>query len=175
MADEYRGALGAVPYALRQSDSWLFRSYVIVGGVAALLVALLTLLGIVVLFGQTADFRGGSLTLSRSFYLLVGLFAFVPLVAPTLLVARRHRREITRGRWYDARLALAGFLFLASLYVALLISAPPARREAPSAVLPAAIEFLAPAVRFLYGLPPWAGAVPLVVAAAGIVLAHRLG
>lgn len=154
MADEYRGALGAVPYALRRSDSWLFRSYVIVGGVAALLVAFLTLLGIVVLFGQTADFRGGSLTLSRSFYLLVGLFAFVPLVAPMLLVARRHRR-VGEKTSYDRWLAASGYLFVLSLYGGVIASMP-AEFELDGELVtrPAPSGLTAPIVEALYAIPP---------------------
>lgn len=154
MADEYRGAIGAVPYALRRSDSWLFRSYVVVGSVVALLVALLTVLGIIVLFGQTAEFRGGSLTLSRSFYALVGLFAFVPLVAPILLVARRHRREGSKPA-YDRWLGVSGYVFVLSLYAGLIASIPATfeldgeiqTREAPSGLA-------APIVEALYAIPP---------------------
>lgn len=176
MADEYGGALGAVPYALRRSDSWLFRSYVLLGGLVALLVALLTLLGIVVLFGQTADFRGGSLTLSRSFFALVGLFAFVPLIAPMLLVARRHRREGSKPS-YDRWLAASGYLFILSLYGGVVASIPAEfeldgdvqTRQAPP-------DLLEPIVGALYAIPPeFSAVVPLAgaVVIAGVHYALR--
>lgn len=162
MADEYRGAIGAVPYALRQSDSWLFRSYVVVGGVVALLVAILTVLGVIVLFGQTASVPGGSLTLSRTFYVLVGLFAFAPLVAPMLLVARRHRRK-NSDPTYDRWIAAAGYLFALSLYGGLVASTPAEFRSEPSGIA-------APVITVLYTIPlelsiliPVAGALAIVV------------
>jgi hypothetical protein len=167
MADEYGGALGAVPYALRRSDSWLFRSYVIAGGLVALLVTLLTLLGIVVLFGQTADFRGGSLTLSRSFFALVGLFAFVPLIAPILLVARRHRREGNKPS-YDRWLAASGYLFMLSLYGGVIASMP-AEFELDGEVVarPTPTGVTAPIVEALYAIPP---ELSILVPLAGVVV-----
>lgn len=174
MTDEYRGALGAVPYAFRRSDSWLFRSYVLVGGLAALLVALFMTLSLVVLFGQTAAFEGGSLTLSRAFYVLVALLVIAPLVAPILLVARRHRRTSGDPR-YDRWLAAAGYLFLLSVYAGLVASVPETftldgevvRRPAPAGVF-------APLVALLYAVPPaYSVAVPLAGALA-IVAAHYL-
>jgi hypothetical protein len=154
MAEAYRGAIGAVPYALRQSDSWLFRSYVIVGGLVAALVALLTTLGIVVLFGQTANVPGGSLTLSRAFYVVVGLFAFAPLVAPVLLVARRHRRSGSDPA-YDRWLGAAGYLFVLSLYGGVVASMP-AQFELDGELVarPTPTGLDAPIVEFLYAIPP---------------------
>lgn len=154
MSEEYRGAIGAIPYAVRRSDSWLFRSYVLVGGLAALLVALLTALGIVVMFGQTADTTGGTLTLSRSFYLLVGLFAFLPLIAPMLFVARRHRRRGGDAS-YDRWLAAAGYLFLLSLYGGVIASMP-AKFELDGEVVtrPTPTGLTAPVVEALYAIPP---------------------
>ena len=168
MADGYRGVLGAVPFALRSSDSWLFRSYALVSGLVALLVALLFVFGLVVLLGRTAAVEGGSLTLSRAFYVVVGLFLVAPVLAPTLLVARRHRREIARSEGYDARLALAGYLFLASLYVGLVVAVPPSAQTPASGAL-------APVIEFLYSVPQPAGVLPPLFAAALIVLVHRRG
>ena len=168
MADGYRGVLGAVPFALRSSDSWLFRSYALVSALVVLLVTLLFGFGLVVLIGRTAAVEGGSLTLSRAFYAVIGLLLVAPVLAPTLLVARRHRLDIARSAGYDARLALAGYLFLCSLYVGLIVAAPPSAR-AP------ATGALAPAVEFLYGLPRPLGVLPPLVAAAIIALAHRRG
>ncbi|MFB6135498.1 MAG: hypothetical protein ABEJ04_01940 [Halobacteriaceae archaeon] len=161
----YRGLLGAFRYSFGASDSWLFRAYVAVAGFAGLFVTLIFAFGVVTLLAATSSAAGGVFTLSRSFYLVVLVLVLVPLFAPVLLVARRHRRAGSTAR-YDRALALAGFLFLLSLYLAALVSAPPAQREAP----PAAV---APVVEFLYALPPLAGLVPPVAAAALVYVAHR--
>jgi hypothetical protein len=168
MAEGYRGVVGAVPYALRSSDSWLFRSYAIVSAAIALLVSLLFGLGLVVLVARTAAVPGGSLTLSRAFYAVVALSLLVPVLAPTLLVARRHRQGLDRTGSYDARLALAGYLFLFSLYVGLVIAAPASARSPATGTL-------APAIRVLYSLPRPLGALPPLLGAALIAAAHRLG
>lgn len=178
MADGYNGLPGAFPYAFRASGSWLFRSYAVVSAVAAAAIGLLVALGLVVLIARTAAVEGGSLTLSRSFYVVVGLFVVAPVLAPTLLVARRHRRGNARpGDRYDLALALAGYLFLLSLYVGLVIAVPPELRAAPRpfSVPVVGVETVAlvPVVEFLYGLPAPAGIVPPVVAAALIGVAHR--
>lgn len=167
MSDGYRGVFGAFPYAFRQSDSLCFRSYVLVGAVAALAVVVLFGAGLVVLIAQTAAVEGGSLTLSRAFYVVVGLFVVAPLVAPVLLVARRHRRAAGDDARYDLALSLAGYVFIASLYVGLVITVPPNQQTPP----PAAV---APLVDTLYALPQVAGVGPPLVAAGLIVVAHRL-
>jgi len=110
--DSYSGLLTAYPYAFRQSDSRLFRSYVVVSGLLGALFAFLMAGALVVLVGNTAGARGGSLTLSRTFYVVVGLFVFAPLVGPVLLVARRHRRETPVAPRYDAALGAAGYAFV---------------------------------------------------------------
>ena len=79
----YRGVFGAFPYAARASDSWLFRSYALVSVVVGGGLALLFAFGLVVLVAQTAAITGGSLTLSRAFYVVVGLFIVAPVIAPT--------------------------------------------------------------------------------------------
>jgi uncharacterized membrane protein YuzA (DUF378 family) len=167
MADGYRGLFGAFPYAFRQSRSLVFRTYVLVGALAAFAVTLLFGAGLVVLVAQTAAIEGGSLTLSRAFYIVVGLFVVAPLVAPVLLVARRHRRREGNDTRYDLALSLAGYLFIASLYVGLVITVPPDQQSVP----PTAV---APAVETLYALPQLAGVVPPLLASAVIVVAHRL-
>ena len=165
--DAYSGLLTAIPYAVRASRSWLFRGYVVVGTLAAIVVTVLMALALVVVFGATAtDSGGGSLTLSRAFYVVVGLFVVGPMLAPTLLVARRHRREGSTRR-YDMALGLAGFAFLGSLYLGLLTSVPPGQQETVGGAL-------APLVRWLYALPQLAGLAPPVFAAGLIALAHRL-
>jgi hypothetical protein len=167
MTEGYRGVVGAFPYAFRRSGSLLFKLYVVVSALAALFVSLLVGLGLVVLIANTAGVGGGSLTLSRSFYVVVGLFLVAPMLAPTLFVARRHRRGKARQDRYDVALAFAGFLFLFSLYVGLVITVPPAQQEPVSGAL-------APVVAFLYALPAAFGLVPPLLAAAVILLAHRV-
>ena len=168
-ADEksYSGLLTAIPYALRSSRSWLFRLYVVCGGLLAVLITALMAFALVTLIARTANAPGGSLTLSRAFYVVVGLFVVGPLLAPILLVARRHRTTGSERR-YDALLALSGFGFLASLYVGLLISVPPSQQQSVSGAF-------APVVETLYSLSPVAGLLPPTLAAGLIVLAHHLG
>lgn len=161
----YGGLFGAFPYAFRHSDSWFFRIYVLVSVLAALLVGFLVAAGVVVLLGNTASFSGGSITLSRAFYIVVGLLVVGPILAPTLFVARRHRRGWSvEGESYDVALALSGFAFLASLYVGLVISIPPEFQQ----------DGVGSLVDTLYGLPPLAGLAPPLVAAGAIYLVHRV-
>jgi len=168
MADDYRGVVGAFPYAFRASDSHLFRSYVVLGGLLTVAVSLLFIAAVIGVIATTTGGRGGSLTLSRSFFAVVGLFVVVPLVAPVLFVARRHRRagDDPADGPYDAALAAAGYLFVVALYVGLVVSIPPSQQTAPTGPL-------APVVAALYSLPQLAGVVPPLVAAAVILLCHR--
>jgi uncharacterized membrane protein YuzA (DUF378 family) len=161
----YGGLFGAYPYAFRQSDSRLFRSYVVVGGLLAGLVVLFFLTALVTLIANTVGTAGGTFTFVRAFYIVVGLAVVAPLAAPVLLVARRHRRAGSDAT-YDGALAASGYLFVLALYLALVVSAPPGARE------PAAGP-LAPVIEFLYGLPPAAGAVPPLVAVGLGYLLHR--
>lgn len=162
----YRGVLGAVPYAVRASDSWLFRVYAVVGSLAAAVAAVLTALGLVVLVAATAGAAGGAFTLSRTFYVVVGLLVVVPLLAPVLLVARRHRRDRSVDPRYDPALGAAGFLFLATLYLGLVATVPPAQQQPASGVL-------SPLVRALYSMPAIYGLVPPALAAGLIYAVHR--
>jgi len=170
MADDYRGVVGAFPYAFRASDSRLFRSYVVLGGLLTVAVSLLFVAALIGVIAATTGGPGGSLTLSRSFFAVVGLFVVVPLVAPVLFVARRHRRRRERGESadgpYDAALAAAGYLFVGALYLGLVISVPPAQQTTPDGPL-------APVVAALYALPQLAGVGPPLVAAALVVVLHR--
>ena len=161
----YSGLVGAFPYAFRRSDSWLFRSYVVLGGLVAAVIALLFVFALVVLIAGTTGGRGGTFTLSRAFFIVVGLFVVAPVLAPVLAVARHHRRE-RADRRYDAALALAGYLFVCSLYIGLVISVPPAQQTTPTGAL-------APAIEALYTLPALVGLLPPALAAAGIYLTHR--
>lgn len=167
MADDYGGVLGAFPYAFRASDSWLFRSYVVLGGLLTVAVSALFITAVIGVIAGTTGGRGGNLTLSRSFFAVVGLFVVVPLVAPVLFVARRHRRhEAADDTRYDDALALTGYLFIGALYVGIVSSVPPAQQTTPTGAL-------APVVSALYALPQPAGVVPPLVAAGAIALVHR--
>jgi hypothetical protein len=167
MTDDYGGVLGAFPYAFRATDSWLCRSYVLVGGLVTVAVSVLFIAAVIGIIAGTTGGRGGSLTLSRSFVAVVGLFVVVPLVAPVLFVARRHRRDDPADDRYDAALAATGYLFVGALYVGLVVSVPPNQQTTPTGAL-------APVVATLYALPGLAGLVPPLVAAALIPLCHRL-
>jgi uncharacterized membrane protein YuzA (DUF378 family) len=161
----YDGVLGAFPYAFRTSDSRLFRSYAVLGGLATALVVLVFGSALVTLIANTLGTVGGTFTFVRAFYITVGLAIVAPLLAPVLLVARRHRRTGSTGD-YDGALGAAGYLFLLSLYLALVISAPPGARSEPPAVL-------APAVETLYALPPVAALAPPLLAIGFGYLLHR--
>lgn len=164
MLDSYRGVPGAIPYALFASRSWLFRIYVLVGTAAAALIAVVTALALVVEMGNTEELTtGGLASFTRTLFVLVGFLAVGPLLAPTLLVARRHRREEPAHERYDAALGLAGFGFLASIYLALLISAPADLREPTTSAV----------VGALYAAPSALAIVPPLVAAIVIAGVHR--
>jgi len=164
--DTYDGLVGAFPYALRSSESLLFKSYVLVGGLAAALVAFLFGLALVVLLGNTVGTGGGTFSFVRAFFIFVGLLVVAPLLAPVLFVARRRRRGHADAR-FETTLAGLGYTFLLSLYVAAIISTPAGQQEATSGVL-------APIVEALYSLPRLAGLIPpLVVAAAMVAVARR--
>jgi len=163
--DEYGGVFGTFPYAFRHSESRLLRSYVVLGGLLAGLVAVVFLFSLVTAVANTLGTAGGTMTFARSFIIVVGALVVVPLVGPVVLVARRHRR---RGSTlaYDRALAAAGYLFAFSLYVMLVITAPAQLRDDPSGAL-------APVVQLLYDLPTVAGGVPPLLALAVGYLLHR--
>lgn len=167
MTDDYGGVLGAFPYAFRATDSRLCRSYVLVGGLLTAAVSVLFIAAVIGIIAGTTGGRGGSLTLSRSFFAVVGLFVVVPLVAPVLFVARRHRRNDPVHDRYDAVLSTAGYLFVVALYTGLVISVPPDQQTTPTGMV-------APVVSVLYALPQAAGLVPPLVAAALLPLCHRV-
>lgn len=175
-ADGYGGVIGAIPYAFRRSDSRLFRLYVVVSTVAVAVLTLWFLFALVVLVGRTASVQGGSLTLSRTFYILVALFVVAPLLAPTLFVARRHRRGLPVRDGYDALLAVAGFLFLASLYLGLVAAMPETWHLDGDVVHrppPSTAGAFAPVVALLYAFPSvLSPLVPLAVALT-MYLTHR--
>ena len=160
----YRGLPGALRFSFRRSDSRVFKSYVIIGGLVAAFIAILLLFGLV---GVVAETLGASelVTPVRSFYLLIGILLVAPILAPVLLVARRHRRATSTPE-YDARLALGGYLFIGAVYVGLVISTPPGQQvqvEGPHG----------PVVSVLYGIPAILGLLPPIAAAVGIWAIHR--
>ncbi|MFQ3293479.1 MAG: hypothetical protein ACI9PP_000452 [Halobacteriales archaeon] len=166
MDDEaYDGLIGAFPYAVRSSESWVFRSYVFVGGLASVLAALLFLFGIIAILGETSVASSGALSLTQAFFVVVALGVIVPLLAPVLFVARQHRKGLSTDG-YDLAMGAVGYGFLVSLYVALIVSVPPNAQEPTGGAL-------GPLVEFLYDLPQWAGVIPMAVAAAAILLLHR--
>lgn len=163
---DYGGLFGAFPYAFRQSDSRLFRLYVVVGGALAALLGLGFAVSFVISIAQSTGLaQGGTGSFVRTFVVLVGFVVVLPLVAPVLFVARRHRR-VGNDRRFDRALAATGFLFAASLYLAVVISTPPDFQQS-------ATGLFAPVVAFLYGLPAAAGILPPLAAAALVYLVYR--
>lgn len=180
MAEDYGGIIGAFPYAFRQSDSRLFRSYVLVGGFATLLLTLTFVLAVVVVFGRTAGVRGGSFTLSRSFIALLGLLAVLPVVAPVLFAARTRRlgldadTEFQPPERYEPLLALGGYLFLLSLYLGLIASMPETFvLDGETLARPEPSGLFGPVVAVLYAVPVTASPLIPTVQAAFIIAVHR--
>ncbi|WP_435093550.1 hypothetical protein [Halorubrum sp. N11] len=162
MVDSYRGVFGAIPYAIRETESWTMRVYGVVGALSAGLIATVVTLALVVWMAETANVQSGTFLFSRSLYVVAGFAAVAPLLAPLLFVARRHRRGDPVKAGYDRTLAYGGFLFLLSLYVGMLISAPAELREPTGSAV----------VDVLYGLPQLAGVVPPVLAALVVFAIH---
>lgn len=170
----YRGLLGAFPYAARATDSWLFRSYVLVAGLAT---AFLTLVFTLALIRQLGATSGARFSIARAFVILVGLGAVAPIVTPVLLVARTHRREIARRRGYDVVLAVTGYLFLVSLYGLVLAAMPetfPLDGETVTRPPADSAGLLEPIVAVLYAIPAELSLVVPTGAFGVILLAHRL-
>ena len=159
----YNGLPGAFPYALRASESLLFKGYVVVATLLTVAIALIFTFGLIGVLANSVGALGGTFTFSRTFFLFVGLLVVAPLLAPVLLVARRHRRTASSVA-YDRGLALSALGFVASLYVGLIISVPPALQESTSSGV----------VTTLYGLPQLAGLVPPLLAVALMYVVHRI-
>jgi hypothetical protein len=167
--DAYSGVLGAIPYAIRASDSWTFRGYAALGTLVVAFVAVLFAFAIVGVFAATTGGRGGTFSFSRAFFVFVALLVVAPLLAPILSVARKHRRGAGEAS-YDLRMGGLGLALLASLYVGLVATVPPEQQESYGGV---GEPVVVPLVEFLYGLPRVAGlAFPAVVSVA-ILLYHR--
>jgi len=163
--DAYGGLVGAFPYAFRRSRSRTFRLYAAVAGAGGAVWALFVVLALVTWVAATTG-APASVTLSRAFLVVVGLALFAPLVAPVLLVARRHRRAGTADPRYEAALGACGFLFVAACYAGLLVAVPAGARGEPTGAL-------APLVRVLYAAPRPAAVVPPLLAVGAMALVHR--
>ncbi|WP_207591274.1 hypothetical protein [Halomontanus rarus] len=163
----YNGLPGAFRFAFRRSDSLLFKLYAGVALVLAGLVTIIFALALVVLIGDTVGGGDGTISLLRSFFILVGLLVVLPILAPVLFVARRHRRAIGDDVGYDRRLASTGFLFIFAVYLGLVVSTPPEQQASVDGAL-------GPVLEVLYGLPSIVGLVPPVVAVVVLYGTHRL-
>ena len=161
--DGFSGILSAFRYAFSHSDSRLFRSYIAASALFGAFVSVLLLSTLAVWFVTTLG-ESALTTTSNSFLGVIALFILIPLFAPVLFVAREHHAAPGDHRRRDFALALAGYLFVASLYVGLVISVPPQYQSGTGSA----------AVAFLYTLPQLAGLVPPVLGAALILLVHRL-
>jgi len=159
----YNGLPGAFPYALRASDSWLFRGYALLALFLTVAIALVFTFGLIGVLAGSAGARGGTFTFSRTFFLFVGVLVVAPLLAPVLLVARRHRRTASTVA-YDRGMALSALAFVGSLYVGLVASVPAELQEPTNSAVVAA----------LYELPQLAGLVPPLVAVGVMYAVHRL-
>lgn len=143
--------LAGLRYALGESDSWALKSYAVVGALCAVFTGLLVLLAFPQWILETDT--GALNRVGRAFLGLLGLLLVAAMVAPLVFV---HRRRTSDRPGRDRLFGVAGFAYLLSLYVALLVSAPEGLRDDPGGVL-------APVVEFLYGLPPQYGVLaPLV-------------
>jgi hypothetical protein len=175
MASGYDGVFGAFPYAFRSSESRLFKLYVVASAAAIGFITLFVGAALVVLIGRTAAVPGGSLTLSRSFYIVIGLLVVLPAIAPILLVARRRRRGADASGRHEAALAAAGFLFLLSIYLGVVASMPETfTLDGETVTRPPPSGPFAPLVAVLYAVPPvFSWSVPLVGAVL-VGIAHRV-
>jgi len=160
--DDYSGILTAYPYAAGASSSWFFRVYVLVSAFVALFVTVIFVTALVELIAATARVPGGSLTLTRTFYVVLNLFVILPMVAPVLFVAYRHRRESSVSTRYDQVMAASGFLYLVATYVGAVSTTPPEHQQEAGQV-----------GRFLYSLPQEVGFGVALLAAVLVYVTHR--
>lgn len=151
---DYRGLPGAFVFAFRRSDSHVFRAYAVTGAVLGVVVAVFFLLALVSWVGSAGAFG------QSAFLAVLGLLVLLPLVAPVLVVARRHRRSTTDRR-ADATLGLAGFAVVVSVWLALFVSDPNPHRTT---------GVLAPALDAIDALPRSAWPVPPLLAVGLLVL-----
>lgn len=162
----YSGVLGVFPYALRRSESRLFRWYAVIAGVLTALLAVFFTLGLIDIAAAAPG--GGSISALRALVILVGLAVVLPVMGPVLLVARRHRHAEERERpaptWrYDRLMAATGFAFVFAAYLALVMSTPEELQSAPEGPLGVVATALYDAPRAASPLPPLAVAVAMLV------------
>lgn len=167
MSDDeaYSSVFGAFPYAFRRSESRLFRSYAVLGSLVALIAALAFAVSLMITLSDTLGGNVGTFSFARAFIIVVGLLVVGPLIAPILSVAHR-RRHCRADPGYEATIATLGYLFVLTLYLALVISAPAQYRSPADGAL-------APVVETLYGFDPLFGVVPPTVVAVAMYLLHR--
>jgi len=130
----YRGLFGAISYAFRGSQTRLFKSYVVVGVGLTVFTGLLFVFALVGVFAATTGGRGGTFTFSRSFIVFVAILLVGPLLAPVLSLARNRRTDGVSRRT-EIELAVAGYLFVVSLVMALFVSVPAQLQNRPSTLL----------------------------------------
>ncbi|SNZ17165.1 hypothetical protein SAMN06269185_2905 [Natronoarchaeum philippinense] len=156
-----RRALGR---ARRESDSRLLRSYVWVSALIGLLLVITVILALPVWIAQTIGHSALN-KISRGVLPVIVLGLLVPLFAPVVYAARNHRRGTATGR-SDAALGVAGYLYVLSIYLALVISAPTEFQTEPTGAL-------APVIDVLYGLPALSSVLAPILGALVIALVQR--
>jgi hypothetical protein len=169
----YGGLLTAFPYAVRESDSRLFKLYATVSGLLSTLLAFFFAAAVTVAVSNTLGAGGGTFTFVRSFYVFVALAVVSPIVAPVLFVAREHRRG--RGdAGFDRRMALLGFVYFVALYVAAVISMPPEfTLDGEVTTRPDPSGLFAPLVRVFYLMPPLSSILPPALVGVAMYLLDR--
>lgn len=161
----YSALRRALGQSRRESASRVLRSYVWVSALVGLLLVLTVVLALPVWIAETVGHTALN-KIARGVLPVIVLALLVPLFAPVAYVARNHRRE-TATRRSDAALGLAGYLYVFSIYLALVVSAPAEFRSEPTGVL-------APAIEAAYALPAlYSLAVP-VLGALTIVVVQRI-
>jgi len=150
----YSALRRALGQSRRESSSLTLRTYVWVSALVGLLLVVTVLLALPVWIAETVGHSALN-KIARGVLPVVVLGLLVPLFAPAVYVARNHRRG-TATRRGDAALGLAGYLYVFSIYLALVVSAPAEFRSEPSGVL-------APAIELAYSLPAlYSLAVPIL-------------
>jgi|GEM_PF-871877 len=150
----YSALRRALGQSRRESASLTLRTYVWVSALVGLLLVLTVLLALPVWIAETVGHTALN-KISRGVLPVVVLGLLAPLFAPAVYVARNHRRG-TATRRGDAALGLAGYLYVFSIYLALVVSAPAEFRSEPSGAL-------APAIELAYSLPAlYSLAVPIL-------------
>ncbi|MFW6153490.1 MAG: hypothetical protein ACOC42_03935 [Halobacteriota archaeon] len=165
MASGHRSAiLTAVRSAVAGGRSYLLRAYAVVGSVLIVLTAVLVILALPTWVARSAG-TSATLVFGQALLVLVGLGVIVALFLPLYLA---HRRLPDPGvdRRLERRYGAFGFAIALSVYVALLISAPPDARGEPPALL-------APVIEPLYALDPRLALVPPIATVALLLAVDR--